>query len=179
MVKTINYDNFVKIYKPQKNHLVKGECLYDDCMYETYGKEVEYIVDLINNKKKLNHIWTIVDCENEESWIVPGYFLVNRIGYLVTENPWESEDIQVNDNEMCTIREAVDYCIAFGEEYFKVGLDKNDVIQHFNENLDPTFDNEMTIGRAKYTAIDYFEDRLSKNRDKFFDDINDYYSQLN
>ena len=97
---------------------------------------------------------------------------------LLCEIPWESEDIQVNDNEMCTVEEAIDYCMDFREETFKIAFDKNDVTLHFNENLDSTFDGEMTTGRAKYIAIDYFEDRLEKDMGEFEDEIHNYYSQL-
>ena len=36
----------------------------------------------------------------------------------------------------------------------------------------------MTIGRAKYIAMDYFEDRLEEDIDKFEDELHNYYSQL-
>ena len=49
---------------------------------------------------------------------------------------------------------------------------------HFNENLDLTFDGEMTIGRAKYTAMSYYEDRLEKDIAEFEDELHAYYSQL-
>jgi hypothetical protein len=145
-------------------------------MYETYGEQVQHVVDIANSDKK-QCVWTLIVCNDEESWIVPGYFLCNRVGYFITEIFWEDENIQINDNEMCTIEEAVEYCMSFGEEYFKMGLDKTDVIEHFKENLDFTFDREMTIDRAKYTAIAYYEDRLSRELDDF-DEIHNYYSQL-
>ena len=171
---TINWDDFVEKYKPEIN---KEDAPYGGYMYETYGEDIKYVVNIANSDKN-QHVWTIVDCEDEESWIFPGYHYVNRIGYIITTIPWVSEDLQVNDNEMCTVEEAIDYCISFGETQFKIGFDKNDVTLHFNENLDTTFDGEMTIGRAKYTAIDYFEDRLEIESTEFDDDIHDYYSQL-
>ena len=176
-MKTINTDEFIEIYKPIKNQFVQ-DVPYDGCMFETYGEEVKYVCDLINNEQKLNHVWTILDTGFEETWIFPGYFLCDRIGYLITEKPWKDDNIQVNDNEMCTIEEAVDYCIDFAHMYFPVLMNWNDVTQHFNENLDPTFDGEMTIGRAKYIAMDYFEDRLEKDMEEFEDEIHNYYSQL-
>lgn len=171
-MKTITFEIFEKTYKPIKNPFVQDSS-YDGCMFETYGVELAYV-----REQDVKKIWTIVDCNNEEIWIVPGYSIVNRLGYILCEIPWESEDIQVNDNEMCTIEEAINHCIFFGEMQFNVGFDKNDVSQHFNENLDPTFEGEMTIGRAKYIAINYFEDRLSKTIEEFEDEIHNYYSQL-
>lgn len=176
-MKKITYEQFEEQYKPIKNPLVE-DSPYNGCMFETYGEEVKYVCDLINNEQKLNHVWTILDTGFEETWIFPGYFLCDRIGYLITEKPWKDDNIQVNDNEMCTIEEAIDYCMDFGEETFKIAFDKNDVTLHFNENLDSTFDGEMTTGRAKYIAIDYFEDRLEKDMGEFEDEIHNYYSQL-
>ena len=174
---TITYEKFVETYKPIKNHIIQ-DAPYNGCMFETYGKEIDYIVKLANKPESKQYVWTLLECADEEQYIVPGYFLINRLGYFITEIPWESENIQVNDNEMCTIEEAIDYCISFGEMQFNVGFDKDDVSQHFNENLDLAFEGEMTIGRAKYIAMDYFEDRLEEDIDEFENELHNYYSQL-
>lgn len=171
---TITYEKFVETYKPIKNHIIQ-DAPYNGCMFETYGNQLKYIKESGHTDK---HVWTLLECDNEEFWIVPGYSIVNRLGYVLCEIPWESEDIQVNDNEMCTIEEAINYCISFGEIQFNIGFDKNDVTQHFNENLDSTFEGEMTLGKAKYTAIDYFEDRLGEDIEKFENELHNYYSQL-
>lgn len=173
-METITFEDFEKIYKPIKNHIIQ-DTPYNGYMFETYGDELDYVRSYKFVDKQ---IWTLISCSDEESWIIPGYHFVDRNGYFITEIPWESENIQINDNEMCTIEEAINHCISFGEMQFNVGFDKNDVTQHFNENLDPTFEGEMTIGRAKYIAMDYFEDRLSKNIDEFEDELHNYYSQL-
>lgn len=171
---TITYEKFVETYKPIKNHIIQ-DAPYNGCMFETYGNQLKYIKESGHTDK---HVWTLLECENEEFWIVPGYHIINRLGYFITEIPWESENIQVNDNEMCTIEEAINHCISFGEMQFNVGFNKYDVGQYFNENLDPTFEEEMSIGRAKYIAMDYFEDRLEKDIDEFEDELHNYYSQL-
>jgi len=174
---TITYEKFVETYKPIKNHIIQ-DAPYNGCMFETFGKEIDYIVKLANKPESKQYVWTLLECADEEQYIVPGYFLINRLGYFITEIPWESENIQVNDNEMCTIEEAIDYCISFGEMQFNVGFDKDDVSQHFNENLDLAFEGEMSIGRAKYIAMDYFEDRLEEDIDEFENELHNYYSQL-
>jgi|688.fasta_scaffold1335190_1 hypothetical protein len=175
-MKTIQYEEFVDTYQPIKNHLV-DYAPYEECMYETYGEEVEYVVDIANSDKRQT-VWTIINGENEKTWIIPGYHYFDRIGYLITTIPWESEDIQVNDNEMCTVEEAIDYCIAFAKDNFKFILDRYNVNIYFQNNLDSTFNGEMTIGHAKYTAISYYKDVLEKESDNFDDEIHDYYSQL-
>lgn len=171
---TITYEKFVETYKPIKNHIIQ-DAPYNGCMFETYGNQLKYIKESGHTDK---HVWTLLECNNEEFWIVPGYYIINRLGYFITEIPWESKNMQVNDNEMCTIEEAINHCISFGEMQFNVGFDKDDVSQHFNENLDLAFEGEMTIGRAKYIAIDYFEDRLGEDIEKFENELHNYYSQL-
>ena len=104
-IKTIDWEEFVDNYGLIKNH-IDDDASYNGCMFETYGKELEYIVNLSNNEESKKFVWTIVDGENEETWIIPGYHYVNRYGYLITEKPWENEDIQVNDNEMISNIEA-------------------------------------------------------------------------
>lgn len=41
------------------------------------------------------------------------------------------------------------------------------------------YNGKITIGKAKYTAMSYYEDRLEKNIEEFENLIHDYYSQLN
>ena len=171
----ITFEIFEETYKPQKNPFVQDSS-YGGCMFETYGVELDFV-----KKQDIKNIWSILSCENEETWVVPGFSYVNRLGYLICEVPWTTEDestLQVNDNEMCTMEEAINHCISFGEMQFNVGFDKDDVSQHFNENLDPAFEGEMSIGRAKYTAMDYYENKLEKDIDKFENELHNYYSQL-
>ena len=92
----INFEQFIEKYKPLKNHL-DDNASYDGLMFETYGEELEFVRKQDNNK-----IWTIVEGENNNTWFLPNYHFVNRIGYFICEIHWENEDITVNDNEMIT-----------------------------------------------------------------------------
>ena len=56
------------------------------CMFETYGEELEFVM-----KQNPNNIWTIIDGD-DDLYIVTGYHIVNRLGYLITEEPFISED---------------------------------------------------------------------------------------
>jgi hypothetical protein len=115
-MKTIMYDDWVEEYRPIKNAINKDSA-YDGCMIETYGEEEESV-----SYSKPNTIWTLVSSDNEESWILAGYHFVNRIGFFITEKPWENEDIQVNDNEMCTTGAAKYACIEFIEDVLEIEL---------------------------------------------------------
>ena len=168
---TITYEIFEETYKPIKNPFVQDSS-YNGCMFETYGVELAHVREQDNK-----NIWTIINCENEESWIIPGFHFVDRFGYFITEIPWESENIQVNDNEMISDLDAAKHCYEFAQS-INIQLSVNDLSDFFHLNKDGTFENEMTTGRAKYLAIDYFEDRLGKDMGEFEDEIHNYYSQL-
>lgn len=80
-------DEFWEQYKPVQNHLV-GDCSFDGCMFETYGEEVQYVLSKIDEQI----VWTILDgSEDDNLYIVSGYHLVNRLGYLITEKPYTKE----------------------------------------------------------------------------------------
>ena len=168
-MKTINIDEFIKIYKPQKNPFVQDSS-YNGCMFETYGVELAHVREQDNK-----NIWTIINCENEESWIIPGYHIVDRFGYILCNIPWESENIQVNDNEMISIIDATKHCYDFAKS-IDIQLSINDLSDFFHLNKD---ENEMTTGRAKYLAIEFIEKTIDNDlSDEHQDLIHNYYSQL-
>ena len=110
IMKTITYEQFEEQYKPIKNTLVE-DSPYNGCMFGTYGAELAHV-----REQDIKNIWTLIDAENEETFIVPGYSYVDRLGYFITEKEWESEDIEVNDNEMISIGKAKYLCKEFVEE---------------------------------------------------------------
>ena len=63
------------------NHLDDNASL-DGVMYETYGPELDYV-----RAQDPRHIWTF--CEEEGVlFFSQGYHLVNRLGYVITEKPY-------------------------------------------------------------------------------------------
>lgn len=101
MSKPITFEEFTEKYKPQLNHLAQISNPSPDpesCaplngqMYETYGEELEHI-----KAQNPNHVWTVlvideVDENGEDlPWYVSaGFHHVNRMGYIITKNPWET-----------------------------------------------------------------------------------------
>jgi len=61
-------------------------------MIETYNPLVDTI--------KPNHIWTVIEDDYGNFVIVPGKRLVNRMGYHITAEPWETDDILVGQETM-------------------------------------------------------------------------------
>ena len=43
----------------------------------------------------LNRVWTVVDGDEGQQCAMPGKHIVNKVGYLVTERPYTSDDITV------------------------------------------------------------------------------------
>ncbi len=85
-MKQLSYEEWIETYKPMTNPFIKAP--FNGYMFETYGKEHLYV-----RTAKNNNIWTLIDAEG--LWIIPGYRFVDRLGYFITEIPWEDEDIEV------------------------------------------------------------------------------------
>ena len=113
-MKKLTFEQWIEEYNPIMNPFTEDNP-YDNTMFETFGNEIEHVVNHFNNINR-KQVWTLIDAENEERWIVPGYLYVNRLGYFITEKEWESEDIEVNDNEMISIGKAKYLCKEFVEE---------------------------------------------------------------
>jgi hypothetical protein len=79
----LGWDKWADKFKPIKNHLVIDP---DEEMFETYGDELEFV-----RNYDAKHIWTNIQGD-ESDLIVAGYHYVNRLGYYITEVPWEDED---------------------------------------------------------------------------------------
>lgn len=76
----MNYDQFLEEYKPVTNH-IDNNAAFDGYMFETFGADVQHV---INSPK--HNTWTIVATDGNLS-VATGYWLVNRIGYFITEKP--------------------------------------------------------------------------------------------
>jgi hypothetical protein len=97
---TLSEDDFYSQYSVVPNHLCP-ECETFGGMYETYGKEVDYIRELASNPTTKGKVWTIVEYDGK-FFIISGYHLVNRFGYLVTEEivpDGQEVEVWVEENE--------------------------------------------------------------------------------
>jgi len=84
-----NKDNFKEIYKPRVNHIVGGAPL-NGTMFKTHTNELDYILNLVNDFRTHNRVWTVVK-EDGVFRCIAGYHITNRIGYIVTEKPWDND----------------------------------------------------------------------------------------
>jgi len=106
----MNYDEFIDEYKPIQN-TIDTNASYDGMMFETFGEEVKTAFEAAKNNK----CFTIIECDNEDTpfcdnddcegcegcnsitIISTGFHYVNRLGFLITEKPYE-KDFEVLDD---------------------------------------------------------------------------------
>jgi len=87
----MTYEEWVEIYKPKTNHLVKND---GQLHFETYGIELGYVLATADIEP--DRVWTLVDGD-EGTYIVNGYHLVNRISYFITEVPYLGDGVEILD----------------------------------------------------------------------------------
>jgi hypothetical protein len=92
----ITEDEFDATYPLISNHLrpdagwVYGES--GGCLFETYGEELAFV-----RRQDPRTVWTLVDGDDGDQYLLSGFHLVNRVGYLISTVPMaEGADIQVH-----------------------------------------------------------------------------------
>lgn len=171
-MKIITYDQWVKEYGLIQNHLTE-ETSYNNTLFETYGDDLAFV-----NHTDINKVWTLISEDNEESWIIPGYHFLNRMGYFITEIPYENLDIAVNDNEMISVEYAkLEWVKLLNDLDIKFSL--NDLSDFFSSNVRNIYDGNITVGNAKYLFIDFLDTFLDDDVvEGFEDEIHNHFSSL-
>ena len=77
-------DAWEEKYKPFTNQFDGSD------KFETYGEELEFV-----RAQDPRCVWTLVDGDDGNLYIVDGYHFVNRINYFVTEVPFEGDYLEV------------------------------------------------------------------------------------
>ena len=85
MSRKSDWDIFLEKYLP-----IKHPTEEDFYMHETYGEEYKIVTDHIQEKGK-EYCWTIVEGDNGKLYIIPGWYYVNRIGYILTTIPFDEK----------------------------------------------------------------------------------------
>lgn len=92
------YETWLETYKPIKNDVVDGggDAPFEGTMFEVYGREFARVRSAPNE-----HVWTLVTGDNNEDVVCAGRHFVNRMGYFITERPWETgvESFVVNEGD--------------------------------------------------------------------------------
>ena len=86
--------NWEDKYQPMKNHFSqKQEGEFVEDKFETYGEELDYVRSVYDTDSR--RVWTLVDGDDGNLYIVDGFHLVNRINYFITELPFEGKFLEV------------------------------------------------------------------------------------
>lgn len=100
MSKILTDEIFYDVYKPFKNPYQPDGTAFGDILFETHGVELDFILTFVNDLKRSQRVWTIVEVDGK-MYITAGYHIVNRIGYVITEKEWETgvEELCLDDDE--------------------------------------------------------------------------------
>jgi len=90
-------DQWVEEYKPQVNAIHPGQGFgYGDgtedpaednsCLYGTTPEEIAAL-----DAAGENRVWTVLDGDDDAIVIASGRHHVNRIGYIITQEPWAQD----------------------------------------------------------------------------------------
>ena len=80
----LSEDDFDEQFKPKPHHDK------DEEHYETYGSDLQYV-----RNQPENIVWTMLDNDEGEIYIAAGYRVVNRLGYILTEQAWDDRETYV------------------------------------------------------------------------------------
>jgi hypothetical protein len=103
---SLTWKEFEEQFKPIKNHFRTDP---DEIMFETYGEEVEFV-----KAQNPNTIWTWADGDMC-SYVSNGWHFVNRIGYHITEVPFDE------NTEYEIILSTEEECVCYKEDGYEDG----------------------------------------------------------
>ncbi len=82
----LNEDEFDERFPLVRNHInpTAGWAFDDEggCLFETYGDEFAFVKRYDPSK-----IWTLVDGDDGDLYVISGLHYVNRVGYLLSRDP--------------------------------------------------------------------------------------------
>ena len=75
----MSYEEFEVLYRPIKNN-INIDAAFDGYLFETYGSELQFVIS-----QNPDNIFTICSGDYDDLYLTPGFHLVNRLGYIITE----------------------------------------------------------------------------------------------
>lgn len=94
-IEIAGWTKFEEKFKPKTNHFGTAP---NNQYYQTHGKEGDYVRTL-----DPRYVWTNVQGESSDL-LLNGFHLVNRIAYIVCENPWgenTSYEVLISEEVEC------------------------------------------------------------------------------
>lgn len=89
MARRTQYEIWEDTFGPVKNHLDKNAGM-NGFMFETFGAELAHVQAVLKDTPE--KVWTVVEGDSGKWYISQGFHRVNRVGYLVTDKPFNPED---------------------------------------------------------------------------------------
>ena len=87
-------DDWTSKYEPIPNLFAPMQAgVYVEDKFETYGEELEYVLKIANSEP--DRVWTLVDGDDGNMYIVNGYHLVNRVNYFITTHAFDGDFLEV------------------------------------------------------------------------------------
>lgn len=180
----ISYEDWKETYQPVTNKL-ESDRGYNNTMFETYGMELEFVKESDNEL-----IWTLIDGENGNSWIVPGFHIINRQGFFICNMAWTDENILVNDNELINVND----CSKLGFNFIKEKL-KHDpglipeswkfsqiciayYLGNYADDATEHFQGKITVNDFDILLTEYIDNVLEIEQDIYDDELADFISSL-
>lgn len=92
MLITLTEDEFDSQFPLVENHLNRhASWVIGDgpgCLFENYGTELAFV-----REQDARFVWTIIDGDDGDMYLVSGFHLVNRVGYLLSTVPVPADTI--------------------------------------------------------------------------------------
>jgi len=85
---TLHEDAYYEFFCPYR-HPKASYDIWGGIGLETFGDDLELVKSL-----PATHLWTVVDGDDGDQWILTGIHTVNRICFLVTEIPHDWREIE-------------------------------------------------------------------------------------
>ena len=86
------FEWWLEEFKPITNHLDDNASFQNEddegIMFETFGEELDFVAE-----QDPRCIWTYHHGEENSTYIANGFNIVNRLGYFITEIPFEENQI--------------------------------------------------------------------------------------
>ena len=80
------FEAWYETYKPKSNPNDPGAS-FMGLLHDTYNPEIQNVLDAPRNR-----VWTLVESEGR-LFISCGLQKVNRLGYFITEKPWDEDTV--------------------------------------------------------------------------------------
>jgi hypothetical protein len=129
----LNYEEWVDKYNPILNS-INDNASFEGLLWETYGEEVKKVLSYPREQ-----VWTLIEVD-DNMIVIPGYHLVNRLGYFITDIPYDildTETLQVYLEDILTQNDAYNMVLEYVEAHYESDaniIDLETIKNYFNDN---------------------------------------------